>query len=157
IDALLSEKPYRAPSKLKAKGFLASLAPHLKLAEALSTNDDLDGPVRQVDQTRARRWHLRHAQVLVSNGPMKQSTDLEAIASKSVLFTQSVTPSYLKKWSQIGSAELSGEVARPVVRFTQNIVDFTKCKIYDSAGMVKEARPEECIGLERSAAWEPHH
>jgi hypothetical protein len=85
------------------------------------------------------------------------SADLELIASKPILFRQAVHISYSKKWKKIGWAELAGEVTRPVVRFRQSIADFRKCVIFDSAGMRKEATPEECVGLERAAAWEPHH
>jgi hypothetical protein len=48
-------------------------------------------------------------------------------------------------------------VAKPVVMFMQDLADYRKCTIFDSAGMRREARPEECIGLERAAVWDPHH
>jgi hypothetical protein len=39
----------------------------------------------------------------------------------------------------------------------QGIGDFRKCTIFDSAGMEMSATPEDCIGLERAAVWDPHH
>ena len=85
------------------------------------------------------------------------STDLDAIAARPVLFTQVVRSSTMKKWKRIGSRELEGKVAKPVVRFHQEIGDFRKCTIYDSIGNERAATPEECVGLERDAVWDAHH
>lgn len=83
--------------------------------------------------------------------------DLDTIASKPVLFCQAVEPAYLRVWKQIGRRDLEGEVARPVVRFMQDIGDFRRCTIFDSAGMEKEVGPEACVGIERAAAWRHDH
>jgi hypothetical protein len=87
----------------------------------------------------------------------KPFSDLDVIASKPLLFTQAVRLFGYDRWANIGKRELEGEVAKPVVRFMQDLADFRKCTIYDSAGMVKEVGPEECIGLERAAVWDMHH
>lgn len=85
-------------------------------------------------------------------------SDLEVIASKPVLFATSVRRlNGRDKWETLGRKPLEGEVARPVIRFMQNLADFRRCVIYDTIGMEREARPEECIGLERAAVWEPHY
>lgn len=85
------------------------------------------------------------------------SEDLDVIESKPVLFTQAVRLFDYNRWANLGKRELSGEVAKPVVRFTQDLGDYRKCVIFDSLGMERQATPEECVGLERAAVWDPHH
>jgi Immunity protein 26 len=85
------------------------------------------------------------------------SSDLADISSKPVLFRQSVRLFDYARWANIGHRELEGEVAMPSVFFMQSIGNFRKCTIFDSAGMERSATPEECIGLERAAVWDPHH
>lgn len=85
------------------------------------------------------------------------SSDLDAIGSKPVLFRQAVRLLSYDRWANIGKRELEGEVAQPVVRFMQDLADFRKCTIFDSVGMEKSVGPEECVGLERAAVWDPHH
>ncbi|MFF5981431.1 hypothetical protein ACFY78_21530 [Streptomyces olindensis] len=41
--------------------------------------------------------------------------------------------------------------------FRQNVLNFQDCGITDAFGQVRQATPEECIGLERSAVWEAEH
>lgn len=85
------------------------------------------------------------------------SSDLDEISAKPVLFTQAVRLFDYDRWANIGNNELEGEVAKPVVRFMQDLADFRKCTIFDSEGRERPATPEECIGLERAAVWDPHH
>jgi hypothetical protein len=85
------------------------------------------------------------------------SDDLDEIEPKPVLFTQAVRLFNYDRWANIGQRELQGEVAKPVVRFMQDLGDYRKCTIFDSVGMEKQVAPEECIGLERASVWEPHH
>jgi hypothetical protein len=83
------------------------------------------------------------------------SSDLATIESKPVLFRTAVRREASgDQWEELGRKPLEGEVARPVVMYRQNVADFRKCRIFDTAGMVKDATPEECIGLEQSAVWE---
>jgi hypothetical protein len=85
------------------------------------------------------------------------SADLRTIESKPVLFRQAVRLSTPNHWVSLGKKELVGEVAEPVVRFTQDVGDFRKCVIFDTAGNTRDATPEECVGLERAAVWESLH
>lgn len=62
-----------------------------------------------------------------------------------------------ERWPKLGHAPLTGAVAEPVTFFTQEVGVIDSCEIYDTEGMVRRARPEECIGLERSAAWDARH
>lgn len=83
--------------------------------------------------------------------------DVDEIESKRVLFIQSVRQNDPQRWTTLGKRPLRGEVAKPVIRFTQDLADFRKCTLYDSAGMSRDATPEECIGLERASTWDKHH
>ncbi len=85
------------------------------------------------------------------------TSELDTIASKPVLFRQAVRTSGLKSWEHLGGKALEGEVAQPVVRYRQDLLDFRKCTLFDTAGMVREVGPEECIGIEQAAVWDPHH
>ncbi len=84
------------------------------------------------------------------------SSDLDEIGAKPLLFTQAVRLPGHDRWPDIGHRELEGEVAGPVVRFVQDLADFRKCTIFDSEGRERSASPEECVGLERAAVWDPH-
>lgn len=83
-------------------------------------------------------------------------SDLDRIASKPVLFKTAVRILALGSWEFIGQRELEDHLAQPLVRFTQDIGDFRKCVIWDTAGNERAAEPHECIGLERAAVWEQH-
>jgi hypothetical protein len=84
-------------------------------------------------------------------------SDLDEISSKPILFKLGVRLPISERWVVLGRRDLTGDAAKPVVQFTQDVADFTKCTIFDSAGMEKQVRPEECAGIERAASWEPHH
>ena len=45
-------------------------------------------------------------------------------------------------------------MAQPIVQFMQDLENFRRCTIFDTVGNSRSAEPEECVGLERSAAWE---
>jgi len=82
------------------------------------------------------------------------SADLDAIDAKPVLFTTAVRHLGLDRWTKLGRRSLTGEVAKPVVSFTQDDADFRECVIFDTAGMERNATPEECVGLERASSWD---
>lgn len=84
------------------------------------------------------------------------SDDLDEIESKPVLFTQSVRVFGYDRWENIGARPIQGEVAKPVVQFMQDLANFRRCTIFDSEGREWPANPEQCIGLERAAVWEPN-
>lgn len=87
----------------------------------------------------------------------KPSADLDEIERRPILFSQVVRFSDPRRWVPLGVRELRGEVAKPVVRFMQDLANPLRCTIYDSAGSQRSATPEECVGLERAAVWEQHH
>lgn len=84
-------------------------------------------------------------------------SDLDAIASKPVLFKIGVRHLALKSWEAIGWRELEEHMAQPVVFYHQDIGDFRHCTIHDSAGNTRDAEPQECVGIESDAIWEQHH
>ncbi len=85
------------------------------------------------------------------------SEDLDAIEASPVLFTVAVRVFSDSGWVVLGIRPLEGEVAKPVVAFMQDLVDYRKCEIFDTAGMDRPATPEECIGLERASVWDDCH
>jgi Immunity protein 26 len=84
------------------------------------------------------------------------SDDLAEIESKPILFSTSVRVFDWDRWENIGHRPLQGAVAEPVVQFMQSPVDVKRCTIFDSEGHEYPANPEQCVGLERAAVWEPH-
>ncbi len=83
--------------------------------------------------------------------------DLDTIASKPVLFRIAFRHLALRSWEPIGWREVEKHLAQPIIQFTQDILNFRNCKIFDTAGNVRDAEPQECVGLEAAAVWEQHH
>jgi hypothetical protein len=84
-------------------------------------------------------------------------SDIDAIASKPVLFTLALHESVFFTWEVIGTKPTDDLLNRPILQFTQDIMESKNCKIVDGHGNEKAAMPEECIGLERLAIWEASH
>ncbi|MCY1074041.1 immunity 26/phosphotriesterase HocA family protein [Archangium lansingense] len=80
--------------------------------------------------------------------------DLDRIASKPVLFKIAVNLLAVKAWELIGWRALEEHLTQPLVQFRQDVGDFRRCTIFDTAGNTRAASPEECVGLERAAVWE---
>jgi hypothetical protein len=85
------------------------------------------------------------------------AADLDAIEAAPLLFAQAVRICDLERWPLLGRRDLTGAAARPLVFFTQDVLDPRRCTIFDTAGRSRAAAPEECVGLERAAVWDPHH
>jgi hypothetical protein len=81
-------------------------------------------------------------------------SDLERIASKPLLFKIAVRHKKSSTWKAIGWKALDERLTQPVVQFMQDIGDFRRCTIFDTAGNSRDAEPQECTGLERLAVWE---
>jgi hypothetical protein len=82
--------------------------------------------------------------------------DLQKIEAAPVLFKQAIRFSGARQWTRIGTRQLIGAVAEPVVRYSQDLLDYKQCVIFDSLGNEREASPEECVGIEQAAVWEAH-
>lgn len=85
-------------------------------------------------------------------------SDLARIDASPVLWRLSVriTGGH-ERWPRLGAAPLAGAVAEPVTFFTQDEDQIDDCRIYDTEGLSRSARPQECIGLERAANWDARH
>jgi hypothetical protein len=81
-------------------------------------------------------------------------SDLDRIASKPVLFKIAVNLLALNEWDFIGWRALEDHLTQPLVQFRQDVGDFRRCIIFDTAGNKRAADPRECVGLERAAVWE---
>ncbi|MFY0564951.1 Imm26 family immunity protein [Archangium lansingense] len=81
-------------------------------------------------------------------------SDLDRIASKPILFRIAVRHLALDAWEFIGRKDLEEHLNQPVVQFMQDLGDFRRCTIFDTAGNERDAAPEECVRLERAAVWE---
>jgi len=84
----------------------------------------------------------------------RAESDLDRIASSATLFTIAVRHLALAAWEFIGRRALEARLAQPVVQFMQDIGDFQRCTIFDTAGHERAAEPQECVGLERASIWE---
>jgi len=83
--------------------------------------------------------------------------DLDRIASHPILFKTAVRHLALDAWEFIGWRALEEHLTQPLVQFMQDIGDFRRCTIFDTAGNERDVTPEECVGLERAAVWEKEH
>src|SRR5689334_22833682 len=81
-------------------------------------------------------------------------SDLDRIKSNPILFRIAVRHLALKVWEVIGQRELEDQLTLPVVQFMQDLGDFRRCTIFDTAGHERAAQPQECVGVERAAVWE---
>jgi hypothetical protein len=84
-------------------------------------------------------------------------SDLDRIASKPILFKIAVRHLVPGSWEVIGRRKLEEPLTRPIVYFRQDVGDFRRCEICDTADNVRSAEPQECVGLERMAVWDEHH
>ncbi len=117
---------------------------------SLSSRNEARAPSsrRNVRAHRAWRRDLR----VRSSEPIE---DPLRVDERPILFRQAVRGA--GAWTDIGWRALTGESAKPVVRFMQDLTDFRKCTLFDSAGMERIVTPQDCVGVERAAVWEPRH
>ncbi len=85
------------------------------------------------------------------------TSELAAIESNAVLFSQAIRLFEEDTWADLSARPLEGEVAKPVVKFMQDLADFRDCVIFDSTGMERQVSPKECIGIEEAGVWDANH
>ena len=80
------------------------------------------------------------------------------VVSRSVLFRVAVDRHAFTGggWPKVGTALLRDDLAKPAPKFMQDILRPTSFSIY-LGGEIRPASRAECVGLERSAVWEPEH
>jgi hypothetical protein len=88
---------------------------------------------------------------------LEPESDLDKIASSPVLFRISVRHQKSSHWEVIGWRELEERLNQPIIQYTQDKGDASRCTIFDTLGHERVARAEECVGLERWAVWDEHH
>ena len=81
-------------------------------------------------------------------------SDLDRITSKPILFRIAIRHLALDSWEFIGQRPLEEQLTQPVVQFMQDIGNFRRCTIFDTAGNERDVEPQECVGIERAAVWE---
>ena len=82
---------------------------------------------------------------------------IETIISKPIFLYCSIYNDVITKrvFEIIGFKELTEEEIENIPpSFMQDMVDINKCTIYYFDGRELKAKPEDCIGLERSSVWE---
>ncbi|WP_224367683.1 Imm26 family immunity protein [Hyalangium versicolor] len=84
-------------------------------------------------------------------------TDLGRISPHAILFRIAVRHASQQRWKHIGWRNLESHMAQPIVAFTQDIGDFRRCVIFDTAGNERVAQPQECVGIEPAVVWEQRH
>jgi len=88
----------------------------------------------------------------------QQVVDLDEIEKSNVLFKLLVSEIPVKKgiWKIVGIKELPEDLKQPVPLFIQDVGDPKICHL-DIKDERKKVSPEECIGVERFAAWSHQH
>ena len=79
---------------------------------------------------------------------------LDEIASRPILLKMAVRHLAVAAWDVIGWRALEPTLTQPFVQFVQDIGDFRRCTIFDTAGYERDVEPHECVGVERAAVWE---
>ena len=79
--------------------------------------------------------------------------DATVLDASRVLFAVAVHRACLRRWiAKSVQTRLPVTEELPIV-FTQNVTNLDQCSIRGPDGMTREARPDECVGLERAAIW----
>lgn len=87
---------------------------------------------------------------------MQELDNMQEIINSEILFYCGIYEDLLKKgtFKTIGTASFSeDEISRIPPFFKQDKSGIQKCKIFWIDGSERPAKPEECIGLERSSVW----
>ena len=107
-------------------------------------------------------WHT-YAQVLPEasfafyDARGENEMTIDQIVGRPVLFVVPVMDYAVKKgvWPIVGHV-LPGQLVKSPPRFIQDALNKSHFEIYED-GETRPATREECIGLERSAVWDPTH
>lgn len=61
------------------------------------------------------------------------------------------------RWGAVLRRIAPGDLPEIPLFFRQNSMNLKDCEITDAHGELRQATPEECVGMERSAVWEAEH
>jgi hypothetical protein len=90
----------------------------------------------------------------------KAGSEVEPIEllGRSVLFIAAVYDDAIgRDWPIVGSVPAGSRLPAVPEQFTQDRYNPQSCQIIDADGNTRPATPQECVGLERAAVWEPEH
>lgn len=89
----------------------------------------------------------------------EEELSIDRIIASPILFYAAVMDYAVKKgrWPVVGHAPLGDVLLNPPPRFMQDALRKDRFRIYEKGGKIRPATKEECIGLERTAAWDPDH
>jgi hypothetical protein len=79
--------------------------------------------------------------------------DAPTLDASRVLFAVAVHRSSLRRWIPMAARTRLPRTDQLPTVFMQNVGNPAQCSIRGPDGHTREARPEECEGLERSAVW----
>jgi hypothetical protein len=101
---------------------------------------------------------LPEADCAIFDARTSMELEIADIVRRPVLFRVAVYKHAFTRsgWPKVGTAPLREEFAQPVPKFMQDIIEPTSFSIY-IGGQIRPASRAECVGLERSAVWEPEH
>ncbi len=115
---------------------------------------DLDGVWHTYARMLARRPKYAFYDCRVS-APVD---DVLAIVKRPVLFVLAVNDRTSRgHWPKVGQVPLEMAPVPIPNQFMQDIITGGACQIVDDAVNIRPAAPEECVGLERAAVWDPAH
>jgi hypothetical protein len=88
----------------------------------------------------------------------REDLSIDQILARAVLFIVPVMNHAVTRgrWRVMGNASLEEALKNPPPRFMQDALDPDLFRIYEK-GKIRPASKEECVGLEREAAWDPTH
>jgi len=88
----------------------------------------------------------------------QEDPSIALIAANHILFKVAVMRYAITRghWKVIGHAPLEAALLKPPLQFMQDILRPDQFSIYEN-GKMRSATREECLGLERVAAWDPEH
>ncbi|HEY4195246.1 MAG TPA: immunity 26/phosphotriesterase HocA family protein [Mucilaginibacter sp.] len=89
-----------------------------------------------------------------------QITDIKKISQEKVLFIVAVYKDSVTKgrWRKIGHLDLDSRSKVLPLKFIEDTLNPGAYEIYDpNTGEITPSSKDKCIGLERSAVWEPAH
>ncbi|OKS89027.1 immunity 26/phosphotriesterase HocA family protein [Mucilaginibacter polytrichastri] len=90
----------------------------------------------------------------------KPIIDINEIQKQSVLFINAVYKAAITKdrWTKIGVAELELSLQTMPLKFIEDQLAPGNYSLYNpNTGVITEVTKDKCVGLERSAVWEPEH
>jgi|SRR5882762_1686079 len=109
------------------------------------------------DETHTYAHVLQEASFGVYDCRVHEELTMEQVVSRPVLFFVAVMDYAIKtgRWRIVGHSPLDLLPRRPPT-FIQDAMNRDSFSIYEN-GQIRPATREQCIGLERTAVWDPEH